>query len=192
MAHAGGATPILPDEYQQVEYLQSTGEQVIDLGSQWLAATQSEFEFAITNSYTFGNASFILGGYNGQAYSIAFPTATAMRVPSGASFTNHTIPNVLSGTHNVVYSPNQITYDNANYSTASGIGNAKFWLFGRGDNFKTEGVRLYYYKRYNTNSSSYTHDLIPCYRKADNVTGMYNMIDNTFIPYTGTTNFIYG
>ena len=60
----------------------------------------------------------------------------------------------------------------------SSNGNASnFWL-----------GKIYSFQRRQGNSSgTLTHNYIPCQRKSDNVCGIYDTINNTFIPMTGTT-----
>ena len=51
-------------------------------------------------------------------------------------------------------------------------------------------LRIYGCKIYN--SDKLIRDFIPCYRKADNVSGMYDVVNKKFYTNAGTGNFLIG
>ena len=207
MANAEGGG--LPTEYQQVEYLQSTGEQIIDTGVNATTTLLVTVDFSLANTFTYGNGSFIFGAYYntggniGSIYSFAFPNSTTGRAPSGGGLGNMRIPNVSSGTHTIQYRFGSQVIDDTQCSSYVGIASAprELYLFGRntynssdgGDVWTaTTGIIIYHAQLGTADNATEYRDLYPCYRKSDNVTGMYDLINSEFIPYTGTANFIVG
>ena len=83
------------------------------------------------------------------------------------------------------------------YSGTNGIPNIPFFLFAQ--SFKSandchsrsDKLRLYYFKLYN--NDQITRTFYPCYRKSDNVVGLYEIFTNTFFPpVSGTGSFTAG
>ena len=201
---------LIPRSYQQVEYLQSTGAQAIHTGINTTSSLVTTVNFSIASTYSYGNGSFIFGTYyrtgggtNTNMYSVAFPSKTSARIPSGQALVNITIANISSGIHTLQYRFGGQMVDGTNYGTYSGVASAtrELYLFGRnaynvgdGGNVTTltKGVVIYRCQLGTTADTTQYRDLIPCYRKADSVTGMYDLINSEFIPYTGSANFIVG
>ena len=55
----------------------------------------------------------------------------------------------------------------------------------------TSASTLYYFK-YEKEDGTMLFDLVPCYRKSDNVIGMYDLVSNTFFTNSGTGTFTKG
>ena len=83
------AVPPLPYD-AEVEFLQSSGTQFIDTGVNVASDLQIDIVFAIDNSFTYANTSFIFGAYEKDkcAYSVAIPSSSQIRVPVNNSFAN--------------------------------------------------------------------------------------------------------
>ena len=193
-----------------MEYLQSTGAQSIHTGVNTTSSLVTTVDFSIASTYSYGNGSFIFGAYyrngggtNTNMYSVAFPSATLARIPNGQALVNITIANVSSGIHTLQYWFGGQMVDGVNYGAYSGVASnpRELYLFGRnaysvaeGGNttMLTKGVVIYRCQLGASTDATQYRDLIPCYRKADNVTGMYDLINSEFIPYTGSANFITG
>lgn len=203
MANAGGATPILPPEYQQVEYIQSTGNNWIDSGINATSTLQTTVTFSLDNNFTYGNFMHLFGVFvsSNTVYSASFPSATLVRVPIRNAYdnTNYTIANVSTGTHTIIYRNGYVGVDGVQAGTVSGLYNTAYpiQIIGRSSNTTSNqthpaGIRVYIAKLGTSTDEAAYRNLYPCYRRADNVTGMYDLINNEFIPYTGTANFITG
>ena len=73
--------------------------------------------------------------------------------------------------------------------------NSTTYLFGlRYGNAMSWGghYRIYSYVHKNNSTNDELMHLYPCYRKADNVAGMYDIVNNTFLTNAGTGSFILG
>lgn len=193
-----GTPPILPSEFQQVEYIESRGQLYILtplsgvmkgytvhcwLGHRDEMPGTSEPVFGmyryvggqVLSRYTSGNY-----GVNGDGTSYGNKYAG---IPSDQlceciiHFHNSDQSGTLDGKEIYGYKYN-------NYQTGS------WYLFGTQ---KYGGSTWYYYKGflgrftvYNTTTLDVVLDLVPCYRKADNVIGMYDLVTDTFVTKTGT------
>ena len=188
---------ILPSEYQQVEYIQSNGNQYLNLG--FMASSNTNFELKLAT--TEENPSVIrriFGGYNNASarYELALLNATS----SGRIFINYydfsyytgyaptvNVPFVISKKVTSLISPSETT--TLPSDTFNGDRNAYLFASNRESTNKFIG-RIYYMKIYT--GSTLTKYLVPCYRKADNVAGMYDIKTGTFYTNQGTGAFVVG
>lgn len=197
--------PLLPEEYQQVEYLQSkltsysnatTGHnrQWIEVGINYFADV--EVDAQLTNSSYGGKICGVAQNNCLQRVSSANPYFSCWNTSSNYYMTN---ANIYTR-HKVRWKSNQIYVDDvfvANYTKQSASG--PFILFGAGgkwyssDNFYMTWpyVRIYGCKLWD-NNSTLIRNLISCYRKSDNKPGMYDIVTNTFFINAGTGEFIVG
>ena len=177
----------VPKEYQEVEYLQSSGTQYIDCGY-----IPIDTERYIIDGM-FSASSSMIGTYGGQGWSLSYSdgiyqvrTVGIRYDKSGADFYRHIFD----------WSKNNFTVDGISYTstTSAGfvIGNYNLWLFGPGPGYggtKLNG-RIYNAKTYI--GDNLIHHYIPCYRKSDSVAGMYDAITDTFFTNAGTGTFVIG
>lgn len=182
----------LPSVYQQVEYIQSSGSQYIDTGVTSADSYELNFLFAnITNdSSPFGSRSsnkshrfgllYYDGMYvwqNGNANTEIqnFAVDTVYTVQAGAKFDGKIIVNETELANNI--------------STTAGY---KIYLFAFGENGNkwyncSFSGRVYMCRIYS--NSECVRDFIPCYRKSDNVIGMYDIINGQFYTNQGSGSF---
>ena len=190
----------LPNEYQKVEYIQSSGTQYINTGIK-VNTTNSRYETKINPSVVSG-ASGIFGSRNNNLASDSssanvFIINGAFRLDwlVGAAYTvNNIFPNTeytisitrgLATINNVDYTSEQTTSVNSLYTFYIGNFNNAGRPYSNGFSGK-----IYYSKLYNNNILVF--DGVPCYRKSDNVAGLYDLVSNTFYTNQGTGNFIVG
>jgi hypothetical protein len=80
------------------------------------------------------------------------------------------------------------------YTASSGSPNLPLILFGLSNGGNIDGRKfignIYYFKIYI--SGILSKEFIPCYRKSDNVVGMYDVINDAFYTNSGTGTFIKG
>ena len=181
----------LPEEYTEVEYLQSSGTQWIDTGYKpsanikfEISGTQSDSDSALFGiselffCFDNGNATF----YNFFGGSVGSFSATLKNVPIVLTMSaSNGI--VINGTKYVSLTAGSAT---AKYSMA---------LFGRRNNStgaidKRGNHIIKYAKIYESNIL--IHNYIPCRRNSDSVLGMYDTVTNTFLTNAGTGTFIAG
>ena len=180
--------PRLPSAYQEVEYIQSSGTQRIDT---WVTATQStksqikfmnleyswdviywlynsndNTDYRFFNKYN-NNVNIWAAIFDFKSSRILSWTDTILtNVVYELELWNYYVKNIETWTNIVSWtaissytSPRTITLNNYNNSTYS-------------------KNRWYYVKIYNWNTLQ--RDFVPCYRKSDNVIGLYDLANNQF------------
>lgn len=179
---------LIPSEYQQVEFIQSSGAQIITVEPTFIPNAQITIECeSVTGSSLLGysgSGGMWFGHSNGR-YTIGGQLQL----------------NVGAGTHAVAhltYLPGSniiLTGDvNGVSGQATGIVQSNLRrplsLFGTQSNASTS----FYYasaKVYRLTMEGY-HDLIPCYRKSDGVIGMFDLITEAFLTNEGSGSFTKG
>ena len=190
---SGGGEPRLPPAYQEVEYISGTGEQYIDTQTQVPAG--ATFEFEMENLFnTWGNYfgtdnvtgfRFLNGGSSGQGY-------LQYNSSSGGSFS---FPFEKRDTYfldgSTLYNSMGIQY----YThTAFPVSNFPLLLWQarfRGE-FDVAGKFKLYRFVMRSATDEVLLQLVPCYRKADNAVGLYDLVSGTFFPNSGTGEFLKG
>ena len=184
----------LPREYQEVEYIQTTGTQWIDTGiipdentyqvSTKVISTSADNNMAVlgtsTNLYyhltAFNNKWW--AGQNGSdgGYGSYTPTVGA---EYEIEFNNATNAIVINGA---------VLCSGKTYNSTASIKMA-----ARGGDSPVYGnFKYYYFKVLNNQNGQVLMDLIPCYRRSDSVAGMYDLVSETFFTNAGTGTFIVG
>lgn len=194
------ATPLIPDEYQQVEYIESTGTQYIDtqinpankkigavLDFQFTSNTktsggvfgslkndgtdniqftvyQSKWRIKINNYAVYGD------NYDTERHLVS------LNMPGGTKIDD----NIINNTQYTVASTNTSNL----YLLA-----ANYVSPGETVNYSLNG-KLYSAKIYD--GEKMIRHYIPCYRKSDNVIGVYDIVNDKFYTNEGTGNFSKG
>lgn len=190
----------IPNEYEEVEYIECTGTQYINTGIKVNSST-SRYETKINPSSVsvtsgiFGTRNNNLGAdlSSMNVFIINGVFRLDWLVGSGYSEINIS-PNTeytisitrgLATINNVDYTSEQTTSVNSLYTFY--IGN-----FNNAGRPYSNGFlgKIYYSKLYNNNILVF--DGVPCYRKSDNVAGLYDLVNNVFYTNQGTGNFIVG
>lgn len=187
----------LPNEYQEVAYLESTGAQYIDSGivggdgittniSVYRTATSSNECFCgaydgshrLWLAYTFGGNWY--RGYNNAAGAMVASTPIEEWVTIKISTNNDA----------VTYNINDVDYS-ANYTKGfSAVNNVFLFAMGTNNGANYWGrCRMAYCNLYDNNAI--VRAFIPCYRKSDGKPGMYDLITETFFTNQGTSEFLY-
>lgn len=163
---------LLPNGYQEVEYIQSTGTQYIDTGIGPANVGQTvriELDFQVTE---YVNNTWICGtqelecGFSGGFYS---------------HFTYSQTSDYLART---------MATGSAKKTTTN-----KVMLFARDFNGTITEYRPAKVKIYSTSiyiDDELVRNFIPCYRKSDNVVGLYDLVNNVFYTNEGTGEFLKG
>ena len=204
MANAGGATPILPPEYQQVKWLQSTGTQYIDTGIA-LPSNYERLEIKLQCG-SYSNNSRYFGSYSdpNKASIIGYPNAGPLdriylgravvnvtATQSGVDYTidvtadNGTITGVWCGANvNATY--------NGYVGTNQSVSKPEYIFAQAALPIQYGNVIIYYYRLHTSNGDDKVLNYVPCYRKSDNKPGMYDLVTNTFFTNAGTGEFTVG
>lgn len=191
----------LPNAYQRVQYLQSSGTQYIDTGFKASASSGIKLTYAYAES---GNA-----GVSGIFQSTAprtdtlFVTTNSGQTDSGVSLISKGI-SWNTGVTPVVGTKYeaQINYRNSGklvfgeMETADGtngvVSARNIILFGRdnGGNYALSKTRIYACEI--TEGSSVVREFVPCYRVSDSVAGLYDVRNGEFYTNAGTGTFSVG
>lgn len=185
----------LPIEYQEVEYIQTTGTQRIDTGiipsdnsyqvSTKIVATTSEqncvvfgcegglnYQLAPYMNTWYVGQNGVEGGFGsypstvGAEYEIDFNDANHNVIINGAT--------ICSGkTYTSTY-PIKMAWRSAMTNASGGK------------------YKYYYFKILNNTTGTVLMDLVPCYRRSDSVAGMYDLVSKKFFTNAGTGTFIVG
>lgn len=201
--------------YQNVEYLEATGTQYIQLGVTPVVNMAVEAKLKSTVTSTTANG---LIGYNGSGGGTAYRWRV-MWSPAG----NNARYGVYVGTPNdvnVVFNNGAITSDpvtitfsqatssqsarlqygsvdeTKNVASATTVASSRviwLWLYKgyQGSNSFGKG-RIYRVRVFDTSTGTLLADYVPCYRRADNAAGFYDRISASFYTNNGTGTFTVG
>lgn len=202
MAGAGG--PILPAEYQQVKWIGSSGTQYINTNVKYYKHTiylDAEITKAL-NNYLIGvgvsgqmaNKAFYIGvgtsTYGIQARANNISESLTWHDESYTSQRFKMLCNDADG--NILYNGNTYSSPKLDTNQANTI---PLYLFGQnyGGSFQHGSTaRVYRCTIWNKTTGDMVADLVPCYRKSDNVIGMFDLVSEAFRANGGTGTFTKG
>ena len=195
----------LPTEYQEVEYIESSGTQYINTGVIPTVDTGVKVRGHFTSVKDGDN--IILGASdqtafaNGKPYSVdPYPDRVYFAFGGFAGDSTDTITITQTKNKQYEYTLNYMDSGKASVDTlqitlptrTSMTSNALylFCLNGNG----TVGYYAHFALEYLqiTQGDSVIHDYVPCYRKADNVAGLYDLVTGTFFTNAGSSTFAVG
>ena len=193
---------VIPNEYQEVEYIESTGTQAIltDIPCQLPIKTDIDIMFTQSNDSYFcgtryGDIRICSGGNYQNNTQWAFGT---YKLTSGinlntryllSTFLNNGNQSVIRdgdtiGTYEYTLAESQITNMDGNLALfAMWINNSQ--TFGQYAKAKCYGAKI-------SNNNNLLGNFIPCYRKSDNEIGMYDTVSKQFFTNQGTGTFLKG
>ena len=195
----GIGVKILPNEYTQVDYLESSGTQYIDTG----VNADSNLRVVLDMAYTSPTS--------------ANQNVGAIRLQSGNTKRYHLLTGDRDGRRMFLFYFNdnsigigdadtdrhlfdfnvpigKITTDNVEYNISTPIADVElnFYLFSRNSTstiymskIKQWACKMYY-------NNVLVRDFIPCYRNSDHEVGLYDLVNNVFYTNQGTGVFTYG
>ena len=194
-------TAILPSEYQQVEYIQNSGTQYIN--TSYVPNYDNGFKVEVVYQPTnTTNRGCLFSNYNdtnhtsyeirgngkeraylneGQLDKDCDGTYTTGINTSSLEVTSTTTTQIVNG---VTTTSSYSITGSANYPAYIFVD--RMLRFGTFNNY----IKLYSYKIYE--SGSLIRNFIPCYRKSDNVIGLYDTVNNVFHTNIGTGTFTKG
>jgi len=179
----------LPAEYQEVEYIKSTGTQYIDTNLLYAANDRIEVDVA---PVVITLDKVVFGSYISSAYVELGILTSKFRFDISSDATTPITENVR---YKVVKDGATWTVDGNTITTSGRNKDTTYpiYLFGRCSNgtaSKMSSIKVYSYKHIRNNVA--IADLIPCYRKIDNVAGMYDVVNGVFYTNAGTGKFNVG
>lgn len=197
----------VPAEYQEVEYLESTGTQYIELPIYSSDIASGEIKYyivtAIPYSFIFGSSSDTSSSTAGGTYGLRITSHDENR---GFVY-NGTLKSLAVNTVGIEYVVQfETTSGSQSYvinggtpvtgttsGTISQIQPNLFTLKYRTTIKPAENckARVYYFSCFDSNGDIIM-DLVPCYRKTDSVAGMWDRVSETFLTNAGSGTFTVG
>ena len=180
----------LPDEYQEVEYIQSSGSQYINTGVNPKIKPRVIMKMAMINpsdSDYFGNSAI-----NGSAFFGDFSAYSLMYYRYGSTSALNTGISVKQNQWHEwdisqsVYLDGDLRYTTTNTYTYNS-NQINICIF-KCRNYAT--YQLAYFILYDGEEK--VREFYPCYRKSDSVIGLYDKVTNKFYPNNGNGVFIKG
>lgn len=194
----------LPVEYQEVEYIESTGTQYIDTGfipnqdtrtvivcsaTQYLGRNTALF--GSRNTFQSKNYSIVFGSGDGTPYNNVLYSGYDIgnvSKPSNALSSNTIY--TIDKNKNKTYVNNSQMYSQVYNNFTSPYTMFLFAVHQSSSDLFVGYLRIYSCKIYD--NGTLVRNFIPCYRKSDNVAGLYDKVTNTFYINSGTGEFIKG
>ena len=186
--------PRIPSEYQEVEYIESSGTQYIDTG--FYPNGNTKFSVQFENLAMSNGTASVLGAWDETTNAFLVTCgSSALYVRCGGSdnflFAKASgIMRVSCELDTAVVNGSSITQ--AETSSDTDI-SSSILVFGRNNEGVPEVLgsnRIWWLKIWN--GAEIMRDFIPCYRKADNEVGLYDLITKQFYSSQGADNFIKG
>ena len=190
---------IIPEEYQKVKYIESTGTQYIDTGTKLNENSSLIISFKPTSatsgaifgsrtSATENNFSVLLSGEASNPTVVAdFNNYQLNRLQTAATLNAMHVVEMNKTEIRINADVHKIT-DFAVFTTP-----ANAYLFGGSGSMPWNtkaSIQLYECKLYQ--EEALIRHFIPCYRKEDGVIGLYDLVENKFYQNNGTESFIKG
>lgn len=197
-------TLILPNEYQPVEYLKSNADAYIPMFDvTYNSCDGADIDFQFNQQYS-GNTIYSIFGGRYQDNSVMFEllhwAGKLYVIPPNGGYVNQDLIR-----HRVKWGNKfnwQVIYDNQIIAatTDSGVrGTFRFDLFNGGHQAGANGSyggdyrsksQIYHVNLYQ--GQEMIRNMWPCYRKSNNVAGMYDVITDTFYTSYNTSTFTTG
>ena len=191
----------IPSEYTEVEYIKSTGTQYIDTGIKPnTGTTLFKGEFLVSSRYNvqglFGCRGSGTAGSDSAC--VLYMTTGDLRLDWAKGDSTLKYAMATGTKFKIEISKNYAKIDDNDLTvgnTSEDVSLTRNFLIGNfynGSNLFSSGLigNIYSCKLFNNNVL--VRDFIPCYRKSDNVAGLYDLVNNTFYTNQGTGNFIVG
>ena len=200
----------LPSEYQEVEYLESSGTQYLNINIRLSVAWDFDIKFyaksPVQTSSGYGcifGCRYASGDRDYQLSTYGTYTGGVMRwgnaTGAGSSGGSMSDPGIVRNTVQTCSLKNKV-FTQAGGGTEVIKGDnyaapADCYLFGLNNNGTFtqagSGCRIYYAKFW-SRENELVRDLVPCKRKSDSVLGMYDRIDKIFFTNAGSGTFTAG
>ena len=188
----------LPEAYQAVEYLESTGTQSINLG---VYANQDSVMISDV-LFVKSNQSFYYGGgtaYGSKTFECYFwnPNLQFNEWGSTIYLSGSDVPNNIRATiyhslnrYALTYAGGDVSREETFTSTFQTEYPVHLFALNRQSGVAYGKARIYGAEFYQ--GQTIVRKCIPCYRKSDDKPGMYDLVSETFLTNAGTGEFLVG
>lgn len=191
----------LPDEYQEVEYLESSGGQYIVTDIPQKSGFRAKYEIEIISHINDTQQIFAALNVNGNA--IYYPYASSGKWYYGYGVAKNTGVSVVAHnryTIDAVLAVGEQTVKVDDVIIASGTNTLNINLAHTMHLFASNNVqnpryayaRIYNFTVENSQANRLVANYIPCRRKSDSKPGMYDLVTRNFYVNQGTGEFLYG
>lgn len=180
----------LPSAYQEVEYIESSWTQYFIVWTSFKTSYKSVIDFQMTQIW--GDQVIIWFNLSPYRYWInAYANNFKVITWSTGGWSNTASEN--TNRHTIIIDKSTATVDGNNYTISwytDVTVNWWIWVFAHNDEWVGHyfaRVKMYKLDIYDENWV-HIYDLVPCYRKSDNVIWMYDLVTKTFYTnqWTGT------
>lgn len=187
----------LPNEYQEVEYIESSGTQYIDTG--FIPNQDSSIEMVVKfNDLTINETLYCSRQSTSSSSLTCFKVASALRVDYATTkqtlsgFTlDATTKYVFYANKNQFYINGELKHTFTSATTTTPDTWALMVARNNGASYSNYGK----YKLYSCriwDNGTLIRNFVPCYRKSDNVVGLFDLVNNVFYTNAGTGVFLSG
>lgn len=194
----------LPDEYQEVEYIQSDGNQYINTGLTSSRALRLDIDFEFVSLNTRYNRLFGASQIGGSQYGIRSSITT------GGTFfgelpTQNSDEEITTGVsiqannrYKIIFNDNFKFYIDGNlegsFPEYNHTGTQQIYVMRQNSPYVSAnyGVAIKLYSCQLYNDGVKVRDFVPCYRKSDSVIGLYDLVNQTFYTNQGSGSFTKG
>lgn len=200
----GNYVSLLPDEYQQVEYIESTGRQYIDTEVATTSGYRVKTCINISNWYWYGaDASSYFAGFLSRGiyrdYTVFYQSKPMVGM-------NTDVQSTVTCSLNTWYDVDASTISGNGYfilnndlivTSTNTVKHEKFNIWLLGVNYYNTGkfwnclAKIKITEIYNSDNILERY-FIPCYRKSDNMIGMYDTVTQKFFTNQGEGDFLKG
>lgn len=193
----------IPSAYQEVEYLAyGSGVCYIDTGFKPSNNTILDVKFDYTPAPDPNNDHEVLGVRGTLAYDLELNYDGIFYYQGGgrSAYTSPTYRLTDGGVYEFEVNKNKlielstgIVYkEYTNFMQYQGLYNLFLFGMSRSGVFERQWYGKIYYCKIWENNGILSRDFVPCYRKSDNVAGMYDLINDVFYVNAGTGTFSVG
>jgi hypothetical protein len=184
----------LPSTYQEVEYIQSSWTQRVEIWSIFKTSYKITIDFQMTATWGDQIPVWVREIISGTQYRYGINAYSSnFKVISWWSSWSNTISEDTNR-HTITIYKTTATVDGTNYSCSYVDHTFNMWIyvfdyniFSWSSNFPSKN-RLYKLDVYDENWN-HIHDVVPCYRKSDNVIWLYDLVNNQFYTNSWTGTF---
>jgi len=191
-----GPAKELPSEYQQVEYIESSGTQWIDTQveiNNGFANRVAIIDFSISSLTVAGTGNY--SSLFGANYSLQLGWYADGKFTDGSGSSNTVLNINTRYIYKGDYNDGKSYINDVNLTTRA-LNNSQSYIYLFRSNDGSSSTRylssgkIYSAKIYE--NSILIRNFIPCYRKADNEIGLYDLVNNVFYTNAGTGTFLKG
>lgn len=180
-------TTRLPNTYQEVEYIQSSGSQYID--TWWYPTWTSEID--IDFQWNSDNWIFwVDSNWTNKAFSLFQDRIISYWTQAQNQqnyFTSWSRYHVIFNSSRQCYVNDVLRYTYSSETFTSTISAYVFWKRRNSSVESYSAMKLYYLKLWN--NWTLERDFVPCYRKSDNVIWLYDLANDQFYTNSWTWTF---